>query len=137
MLRIMINTSVNAPGCPCEIIAVHRNGKPVKDIAGILVQTDWDYPGFAGTFGWSLAEVQRCSCGNVCGIKYDKKMKRFPAQYACPECGIIGTTCLHDMTDGTVKCECNTQPGDFMAAAYDYLRDNDGKIVDDPGYFEG
>lgn len=39
----------DAPGC-LKIVA--DNGQD------LLIQTDWDYPGIASTFGWSISEVQ-------------------------------------------------------------------------------
>lgn len=39
----------DAPGC-LKIVA--DNGQD------LLIQTDWDYPGIASTFGWSIGEVQ-------------------------------------------------------------------------------
>lgn len=75
---------------------------------GVFVQSDWDYPGVASTFGWSLRSVQRES----------------------------GPKCCHYGTDGTVACpDCGMLAGDFIRAAYDYLCDNDGAEADDPGYF--
>ena len=97
---IIWNTEVNAPCCPGEI--VNDNGD------SILIQTDWDYPGTANTFGWSLREVQR-----------------------------EGGDCDHSGTDGTVDChECGVSASDFISAASDWLYDNDGVVAEDPGYFE-
>ena len=79
----------------------------------ILVQTDWDYPSTAQTFGWSLSESQ------VTNRVY-----------------YLGKPCEHVGTDGTVKCnECGLTPHTFISDAADYLDDNLGKIVEDPGYF--
>ena len=64
----------------------------------VLIQTDWDYPGTASTFGWSVG----CDCS----------------------------------TDGTVDCLHKTA-SEHMASAYEYLCDNIGKVVEDPGYFDG
>ena len=51
MTKITWNTDVNAPGCAGEILGE-------SDGEAILIQTDWDWPGVAQTFGWSLANVQ-------------------------------------------------------------------------------
>ena len=102
-MKIQINTDCNAPGCPCEILPV---GKGSKGLAGILVQTDWDYPGFATSFGWDVNSVQR-----------------------------EGQNCDH-ASDGTVDCKCGVTASEFISAAYDFLADNDGLTVDDPGYFQ-
>ena len=102
MNPITWSTDVNAPCCPGEIVA--------EDGRSILVQTDWDYPSVAQSFGWSLRNVQRC-----------------------PYCG----GCDHSSTDGTVDCpECGVTAGAFIAAAGEWLRDNDGTTAEDPGYFE-
>jgi hypothetical protein len=76
-----------------------------KDSA--LVQTDWDYPGVARTFGWNIRNMQRG-----------------------------GADCAHSSTDGTIECaECKVTPSCFIADAAGYLDSNLGKIVEDPGYF--
>jgi hypothetical protein len=65
----------------------------------ILIQTDWDYPGVASTFGW--------------------------------------VPC-HDSTDGTVTCpDCGKTPGELISEANEFLRENIGACVEDPGYFGG
>lgn len=89
----------NAPGC---LLIESDNGKD------ILVQTDWDLPGIASTFGWSLREVQ------------------LPDQ-----------DCEHPNTDGTIDCECcGLKASQFIAAAGEWLNDNDGATAEDPGYFD-
>lgn len=98
-MTIRWSTDVNAPCCPGEIVA--------EDGETILIQTDWDYPGVAQSFGWSLREIQR------------------------PD-----GDCDHDGTDGTVPCrECGLTQTDFISAAYDWLVSNDGATAEDPGYF--
>lgn len=109
-MTITWNTDVNAPGCPGEILG--------EDGRSILIQTDWDYPGTARTFGWTLDTVQRK-----------------PTEQE-EENGADVPHCDHDGTDGTVDCkECGCTAGDFISAAYDWLADNDGATADDPGYF--
>jgi hypothetical protein len=74
----------------------------------VLVQTDWDFPATAETFGWSTRNVQ-----------------------VCPECD-----CDHNGTDGTVDCpDCGIKAGDFIDAAREWLDNNDGVTAEDPGYF--
>ena len=63
----------------------------------IYVQSDFDYPGIASTFGWSVG----CKCS----------------------------------TDGTVDCPHKTAL-DHIASAYEFLSNNIGKVVEDPGYFD-
>lgn len=77
-----------------------------------LVQVDGDCPGVATAFGWSLRSVQY-----IDGI-------------TCAD------PCEHSATDGTVPCPaCGITASVFIGAARDYLDENDGTAVDDPGYF--
>lgn len=99
-MKIRINTNINAPCCPCEIVA--------EDGRSHLVQTDWDFPSVASSFGWSLAQVQDDD----------------------------GDHCDHDGTDGTIDCKCGITASRFIGAAREFLENNDGLEVDDPGYFE-
>ena len=62
----------------------------------VLIQTDYDYPGLASSFGWAP-----CPCG---------------------------------ATDGTVDCPHKTA-SDMIAEAGQYLDDNIGATIEDPGYF--
>ena len=80
-----------------------------------LIQTDWDLPGLATTFGWDIKTVPT------------------------PEAKKFGDwLCLHESTDGTVDCEeCGQKVSTFIEAAQDWLDENIGAEVDDPGYFEG
>ena len=131
------NTDVNAPCCPGEIV-----GPPLeqeRDDRGrflpverqtILIQTDWDYPPTAQTFGWSLRSVQRC---HVCGT-VDTAVNG--ESWECAECGNRNRTCRHDSTDGTVDCPCGVGAIEFISAAGEWLRDNHGATADDPGYFD-
>lgn len=74
----------------------------------LLVQSDWDYPGVAGAFGWSLRSTQY---GNA-------------------------TPCDHSGTDGTVRCDdCGMPAGSFIADAAEWIADHFGETADDPGYF--
>ena len=119
-MTITWNTDVNAPCCPGEI--VNDDGR------NILVQTDWDYPSVASSFGWSVNHAQKCqACGHV-------QPKR---GYVCEECESGAAYCDHDSTDGTIDCpDCGLTAGDFITAAGEWLRDNGGLTADDPGYFE-
>lgn len=79
----------------------------------VLVQTDYDYPGIARSFGWDMQESQ------------------------VMQSGYYGQKCQHHSTDGTVKCDsCGLTPSTFISDAAEYLDNNLGKITDDPGYFE-
>jgi hypothetical protein len=102
MPRIYWDTDCHAP---CVGMIVNAD----DETQTVLVQTDWDYPGVAGTFGWSIREVQADE----------------------------GVECDHRHTDGTVKCQdCGLTPTDFINAARSFLEDADGATADDPGYFE-
>ena len=104
MATIMINTDIDAPGCPCEIVLLGDDGKHVDSV---LVQTDYEFPNFASTFGWSVSDVQ----GSI-------------------------EDCQHDNTDGSVKCSCcGLSASAFIESAREFLSDNDGLTADDPGYF--
>ena len=100
-MNITWNTEVNAPCCPGEIIPEDSTLEP------LLIQTDWDFPGVASTFGWSKELVQH---GN--------------------------RSCDHSATDGTIDCpECGCRAGQFIESARQFLDENDGATVEDPGYF--
>lgn len=100
-MQITWNTDVPAPCCPGEIVAA--------DARTILIQTDYDYPGVASTFGWCTRNVQQDDDAH----------------------------CDHSGTDGTIPCpECGLDASVFIANAREFLDDNDGLTVDDPGYFE-
>lgn len=135
------NTDVNAPGCIGEIVG--------DEGQSLLIQTDWDYPGIASTFGWNIASVQKASPRRdfdfkaECGISIcdDCGFPLYPMELEeneCPECGgkcSPFSPCDHKGTDGTVNCSCGLTPRDFIASAADYLRENDGATANDTGYF--
>jgi hypothetical protein len=116
MAQILWSTDVCAP-CAGEIVSLEKRRSERDDRTGrfvpveresYLVQTDWDYPGVAQSFGWSLREVQK-----------------------------PGSDCPHEATDGTVPCKaCGLTQTDFISSAYDWLRDNHGVTAEDPGYFQ-
>jgi len=82
----------------------------VDDGRSILVQTDYDYPGVASTFGWSLPALV------------------LPDGTLCPS--------DHDGTDGSIQCPGCGQPASyFIEAAGAYLRDEVGATAQDSGYF--
>jgi len=127
-MSVTWNTDVNAPCCPGEII---------DDDTGrtLLIQTDWDYPGVAGCFGWSLRNVQRCP---ECDSRDVEPIPdwRGGVNAECQACGEVFGPCDHSGTDGTVDCpECGIPAGEFIGAAGEWLRDNDGATAEDPGYF--
>src|SRR5213078_3090693 len=116
-MKIRWNTDVNAPGCPGEICAVGRFRKDERP-EPILIQTDWEYPGVARSFGWDIATVQRCSeCGEIGGVMPDGNA------YCCDA---WTEECDHDGTDGTVDClDCGVTNSEFITAADEWLRSHD------------
>ena len=116
------NTDVNAPCCPGEILG--------EDCQSVLIQSDWDYPSTAETFGWSLRSVQQCRhCGRSAAESDGSRMY-------CGVCDSEGPICDHDGTDGTVECpDCGVAASDFISAAGEYLSGADGAVAEDPGYF--
>ena len=154
-MKITINTEVNAPCCPCEIVA--ESGE------SILVQTDWEYPPFASTFGWCLRDVGP-TLEDVAelwedvahNLEYEFKIAEHRAMLewnqspisipfddvdsilAEIKTAILQHNCQHDGTDGTVDCDdCGLTAGDFIESAGEWLEANDGATVADPGYFQG
>ncbi len=90
-----------------------------------FVQTDWDFPGVARTFGWDMREVQKTLDPND-----------FDTEEAFEAASALVRRCDHDSTDGTVQCrECGVDAGRFIRAARDFLDENDGATAEDPGYF--
>lgn len=76
------------------------------DGRSVLVQEDHGAPGVASSFGWSVRRVRRKGCS-------------------------------HDGTDGTIDCKsCGATASQFIQSAQEFIEANDGKTVDDPGYFE-
>jgi hypothetical protein len=88
---------------PCAIVNV-------DDGRDIIPSTDFDYCGFASSFGWTPEKVQMGD----------------------PHCD-------HGGTDGTVSCRknCGATASDFISSAEDFLANNNGLEADDPGYFSG
>lgn len=83
------------------IVHTHRsdfNGCTSPDCPkSYLVQTDWEYPALAQSFGWSLQRVQ----------KQGHKRKN---------------QCEHAYTDGTVDCkDCGTTASEFISAASEFI----------------
>lgn len=121
-----ITLHANPLDAPCSVKIVAADGRDR------LIQMDWDWPGVAANFGFSLRSVQRCQrCGKVLRVVDCK-------QFACIDCDdLIGQCCQHSGTDGTIDCKaCGLQAGDFVTAARDWMDDNDGAEAADPGYFE-
>ena len=159
-----------------------------------LVQTDWDYPSTAETFGWSLRECQpdlfwytsgsgrielqmtfeqaeSVSHSGQCDSdvlelsrvpEIREQLEKIDPAILSAELKEYGAwdeteradheeniqrilwlaggdirdngKCEHSSTDGTVNCDaCGMTPSTFISAAVDFLDDNLGTIVEDPG----
>jgi len=99
-----------------------------EDGRSILIQSDWVFPAVASVFGWSKKQVQRClHCDGIGEIRPD-------GNALC--CDTWTEECDHSHTDGSVDCvDCGVQAEEFIAAASQWLSDNDGATAEDPGYF--
>jgi len=105
-MLITWNTNVNAPCCPGEIVAA--------DGRTLLADNDYDWPGVAESFGWSIRLVQQSG------------REHYPARVDCD----------HAWSDGSIDClECGVTSGEFIAAARDWLAEHNDVTADDPGYF--
>lgn len=69
MGQIMLYEPDNAPGCIAEIVNCDNEDETV------LIQTDWDFPGVATTFGWVPCDKCRETDGTVdCAHKTASQM---------------------------------------------------------------
>lgn len=106
----MIRLARDSKFAPCGFIVMRAPFDMRDEPNTVLFQTDWDFPGLAQTFGWSLSKRQN------------------PGHEFCE----------HSGTDGTVTCpDCGLTPDMMISAAMDYLDDiaNTELEVEDPGYF--
>jgi len=98
--------------------AIHNLDAPKgasEEERSVFVQTDYEFPAVAGTFGFDLSAVTDPDADD-----------EEPAAKKCD----------HRSTDGSVACkECGLSAGVFIQAAMDFLDSNDGAEADDPGYF--
>ena len=109
--KIRLEIPTNAPGCfLIRGVSSNKDTSADRKLARqmtLLVQMDWDFPGVAGTFGWSVAAV-----GN-------------PNQHDC----------THEGTDGTVACPaCDLSPGAFIQSARRWLETRENAMTINPGY---
>lgn len=123
---MQITLDSNPSDAPCCIKIIADNGQDR------LIQTDWDWPGIASTFGFTLRSVQKCDeCGKISTGLHNQVVK------FCKHCRKnVGSMCHHEMTDGTIDCACGVTAHDFIQSAGQYLDDNDGAQAEDPGYFD-
>jgi hypothetical protein len=106
-----ITLDSNPSDAPCCVKIIAQDGRDQ------LIQTDWDFPSIASTFGFSLVSVQPS------GREFGSEDTDRPP-------------CQHSGTDGTVDCkDCACTATQFISAARQWLDDNDGAEAEDPGYF--
>jgi hypothetical protein len=136
---ISINTNINAPCCPCEIVDMTEGSTET-----ILVQTDYDFPGFASTFGWSVTDVNpSLEEPDFYEPNWRAKLAEDSAYLTAEEITELEAfekkvNCDHDGTDGSIDCPaCGLDSIVFIDSAREYLEENDGKEAEDPGYFFG
>lgn len=102
MSKIQLDTDTSdCPGAVCKLWI----DRPGEASDSYLVQADYDAPGVASAFGWSVSQV---------------------GDGGCEHRGTDGTVDCRD---------CGTKSTAFIAAAIDFLNDHDGDEVEDPGYF--
>lgn len=116
-MRIRWSTDATPPGIG-RIVPLLPPALRSKEYAGafepLLIQNDYEYPVVAVVFGWDLSLVQ-----------YLIRAKKKNGQ------------CPHRCTDGTIDCpDCGVTSLDFIYAAAQYLRDHDGVVAEDPGYYD-
>lgn len=144
--KIRLEIPDNAPGCfLIRGVSSQEDDAADQRLARqmtLLVQTDWDFPGVATSFGWSVADViptlpdgfQDWRDGGAGFAKKEvaafKRFEKrwFPGEYDAP-------LCSHEGTDGTIKCPgCKLEPSVFIASARKWLEESDGAIAENPGY---
>lgn len=132
-----------------------------EEETSLMIQADWDYPGIARTFGWNMRTVQLWrrnsddhdrfrwdgltpvyGCNGCRHAFYLHELEHDHDFSVCPICHedvqrIYFKPCDHSSTDGTVDCKCGVTASQFIQAAGEWLRDNDGAEAEDPGYFQG
>lgn len=126
---VNITLDANPSDAPCCLKIIADDGRDM------LVQTDWDYPATARTFGWDMSTVQNAPKG------YSDWQEGYGEWTAEEETAFnafgANPACEHSHTDGTVDCkECGLTAHEFIAAARQWLDDNDGAEAEDPGYFD-
>lgn len=129
-----ITLDSNPEDAPCCLKIVAEDGRD------LLVQTDWEWPGVASSFGWSVADCKpeepegyslwqegRDTFGGEPWTAEDLKAFADFEEFSCQ----------HDGTDGTIDCPaCGMKAGRFIKLAREWLNANDGAEAECPGYFE-
>lgn len=142
-----IKLDANPSNAPCCIRIESEDGRDR------LIQTDWDWPSIASTFGWDKRTLQKeykrggnddsfewfaecgiLGCHNCSSVFYPMEIE----DGKCPDCDgevVKFTPCDHSGTDGTVDCKCGLKASGLIAAAREWIDNNNGATVEDPGYF--
>lgn len=125
-----ITLDANPDDAPCCLKLVAEDGREV------LVQADYDWPGVALSFGWSIREVEPRKpeyYSENWRTDLNLQLEEAP-RFEAYEKQLI---CDHTGTDGTVACKtCGMSAEVFMSTAREWLDEHDGAEVEDPGYFE-
>jgi len=128
-----IHLESNPADAPCCVKIVAEDGRD------LLIQSDWDFPSVAGSFGFRLSDVLPKAPQGY----YDWQEGRdggtpwTPEEEAVFHAYEAQPKCEHRGTDGTIKCPtCGLLPADFISAARQWIDANDGATAKDPGYFE-
>lgn len=112
-MKIAIYRADGVPGYTIHR-ALRRHRGPgrwrILDSGSILVQSDWDFPGLARNYGWSPRRAATRHQNRICS---------------------------HAGTDGTVDCTCGLTVGRMIESAANWIDQREGRVVDNPGYFEG
>ncbi len=107
----MITLIAHPKNAPCCVEIQNEDGRSV------LIQTDYDFPGVAATFGWST----------------DHKRQKSTLEYNPEDSPCDGSS----FTDGTIDCPaCKKKAISFINEAREWIDENDGAKEFDPGYFQ-
>jgi hypothetical protein len=111
-MKITLDTNPSDAPCCIKLIA--------EDGSDMIIQTDYDWPGIASSFGWS---TRHCNGKSTLTFRSDSNVEDM--------CN--GTP----YTDGTVDCpRCNKPAREFIQEAREYIDDHDGDSIEDPGYYD-
>lgn len=136
-MRVILFQPDNAPNFCFEVMPVNSRGKLYADnprnkalgrLRSVFIQSNREYASLARTFGWDISTVgPQWYDEDKAELMPNKERATYEKQCYCK----------HEETDGTMDCkQCGVMVGDFLSAAYNYLIESTGKIVDDPGYFD-
>ncbi len=113
----MIKLIARPSNAPCCVLIQNDDGRD------LLIQTDYDFPGVASTFGWSTAHLRRKPTIDIGQMLPDEIAKLNVCDGA-------------SFTDGTIDCPtCGKSALSFINEAREWMNANDGATERDPGYF--